>query len=179
MVRSYGEVYVCVQPHRDSKGPARAAYHGHLTQLAAKLQATKHGLLQATLDMNRDWQSFKASYLDQQLVLEDRTSWEVDLPAEHPSPDDMNDPGACQMDVYSQADFDNTEVRTPPMYPSCSAVVPGRVSPLPIFVAAALTPCASLCESVTAFESLFVVSTRFAYRLCIRSIQMVPFAKFA
>lgn len=106
-----------MQPHKDSKIPLRAAYHGHLTQLAAKLQASKHGLLQATLDMNRDWQSFKTAYLDKQLHLEDRNSWEVDLPAEHSGPDDLTDPGACQMDVYSQADFDNTEVR-PAVLPS-------------------------------------------------------------
>ena len=109
-----------VQPHKDSKGPVRAAYHGHLTQLAAKLQASKHGLLQATLDMNRDWQSFKTSYLDPQLHLEDRNSWQVDLPSEHPGPDDLTDPSACQMDVYSQADFDNTEVSccAPPSHPA-------------------------------------------------------------
>lgn len=99
-----------MQPSKDVKTPLRAAYHGHLTQLAAKLQASKHGLLQATLDMNRDWQSFKTSYLDKQLHLEDRNSWEVELPTVQNGPDELTDPGSCQMDVYSQADFDNTEV---------------------------------------------------------------------
>jgi hypothetical protein len=102
-----------VQPHKTCKDePLRAAYHGHLTQLAAKLQGSKHGLLQATLDMNREWQTFKTVYLEKQLLLEDRNSWEVDLPSEQSPGDDLVEmPGCCQMDVYSQADFDNTEVR--------------------------------------------------------------------
>jgi hypothetical protein len=107
-----------MQPQSGVKGPLRAAYHGHVTQLAAKLQSSTHGLLQATLDMNREWQSFKTSYLDKQLHLEDRNSWEVDLPSEHNGPDELTDPAQCQMDVYSQQDFDNTEVHHP-LHPSC------------------------------------------------------------
>jgi hypothetical protein len=111
-----------MQPHSGIKAPLRAAYHGHVTQLAAKLQASSHGLLQATLDMNREWQSFKTEYLDKQLHLEDRNSWEVDLPAENNGPDDLTDAANCQMDVYSQADFDNTEV--------CSPLLHARFVPL-------------------------------------------------
>lgn len=91
----------------------RAAYHGHITQLAARLQTSEHGLLQATLDMNRDWQAFKAAHLDAQLLLEDRTSWEVDMPAEQMPGDDINDmSGVCSMDAYGQSDFDTADVRT-------------------------------------------------------------------
>eukprot|EP00892_Ulva_mutabilis_P005505 jgi/Ulvmu1/3326/UM155_0009.1 len=100
-----------LQPRRVRRGEAmRAAYHGHITQLAARLQSSEHGLLQATLDMNRDWQAFKAAHLDAQLLLEDRGSWEVDMPAEQMPGDDLSDmAGVCSMDAYGQSDFDTTD----------------------------------------------------------------------
>jgi len=103
-----------LQPRRVRKGETmRAAYHGHLTQLAARLQTSEHGLLQATLDMNRAWQAFKAAHLDAQLLLEDRNSWEVDMPAEQMPGDDINDmSGVCSMDAYGQSDFDTADVCT-------------------------------------------------------------------
>ena len=101
----------------------RAAYHGHITQLAARLQTSEHGLLQATLDMNRDWQSFKAAHLDAQLMLEDRNSWEVDMPAEQMPGDDINDmSGVCSMDAYGQSDFDTADVCTAALQVICRAL---------------------------------------------------------
>lgn len=102
-----------MQPRRVREGETlRAAYHGHVTQLAARLQSSEHGLLQATLDMNRDWQAFKAAHLDAQLLLEDRNSWEVDMPAEQIPGDDLSDmAGVCSMDAYGQSDFDTADVR--------------------------------------------------------------------